>query len=293
MERHDPLRCRESLVALRARWHAELAARRERDALAKLGAALSAAGPPRSSAGERLHDAHVTAERLDERVDGLRTALAASLQEDQADYADASSWLRPVVVLRGIATRLLVRDRLGRALKARVAAWRALGGAALDEGVAAPTSAAPAAAAALEARARSARATAALDSHLAALRGARVPVIACHVGREAIAFGKPFLREVRGRLLPRVPALAGLAVGWWIASTFTDSRLSATLHALGIGSGPRRVVSTQHLRAMEFWLPIAAAALCSYASGRIAALVRSRYAPATDEQAPEPPRRVV
>jgi hypothetical protein len=31
---------------------------------------------------------------------------------------------------------------------------------------------------------------------------------------------------------------------------------------------------------MEFWLPIAAAAICSYASGRIAALVRSRYAPA-------------
>ncbi len=86
-------------------------------------------------------------------------------------------------------------------------------------------------------------------------------------------------QEVRGRLFPRVPALAGLGVGWWIAKTFTDSRFSATLHSLGIGSGPRRVVSSERLHAMEFWLPILAAAICSYATGRIAALLRSRYDP--------------
>ena len=77
-------------------------------------------------------------------------------------------------------------------------------------------------------------------------------------------------------------------MGWWIASTFTDSRLGATLHALGIGSGARRVVTTKQLHAMEFWLPIVAAAICSYASSRVAAVVRSRYAPAPLQEASSP-----
>ncbi len=114
-----------------------------------------------------------------------------------------------------------------------------------------------------------------------ALAAAAVPVIAGHAAREVTALARPFVDEVRTRALPRLPALAGLAAGWWIARTYTDSRFSATLHALGIGSGPRRVVSTERLHAMQFWLPVVAAAVCSYASGRIAALVRARYAPAT------------
>ena len=275
----DPVRWRAWIATLRARWNAHVASRLERDALEKLGAALAAAGEADRAVGERVRAAAVDVAYRDAHLEALRMRAAASLQEDRTDYAEASSWMRPLVIFRGIATRSLVRDCIRRARKERAVACRALGGAALDEGI----SAVPVGTwfiAATEARARTAVAIATLDAHLAGLRGGPMSMIAGHAVREAVALGKPLVHEVRGRLFPRVPALAGLAVGWWIARTFTDSRFSATLHALGIGSGARHVVSTQQLRAMEFWLPVAAAAICSYASGRLAALVRSRYAPA-------------
>ena len=61
------------------------------------------------------------------------------------------------------------------------------------------------------------------------------------------------------------------------SQTFTDSEFSATLHSWGFGSGPRHAVRGETLKAMQFWLPLLAAAICSYAGSRLAAAVRTRY----------------
>jgi hypothetical protein len=43
--------------------------------------------------------------------------------------------------------------------------------------------------------------------------------------------GRSVLIQLRSHLLPTAPAIAGLAVGWWIANTYTDSHLrSVTRH---------------------------------------------------------------
>jgi hypothetical protein len=63
-------------------------------------------------------------------------------------------------------------------------------------------------------------------------------------------------------------------VGWWIANTYTDSRWKSLARSLGIGSGGTHVVSGETYRAMSFWLPLLAAAVCAYLGDRIAAAWR-------------------
>lgn len=265
---------------LRSWCERHVAARRERRALAALGAALARAGPEAAPACGTVQAALGDVARRDGALAGLRAALTASLEEDRRDYADASAWLCPLVIVRGMTTRLLVRERMRRERRALRGAHVVLASVALDDGGGRLAGAGPVATTAIAARARRVAAERGADDQRAIVNATRAATVARCAAREAAALGRPLVGEVRARLVPRVPALAGLAVGWWIASTFTDSRWGAMLHRLGIGSGPRRVVSTRQLHAMEFWLPVLAAALCSYAGSRIAALVRSRYAPA-------------
>jgi hypothetical protein len=75
-----------------------------------------------------------------------------------------------------------------------------------------------------------------------------------------------------------------MGAGWWIANTFTDSSFSATLHSFGIGDGPRHAVTTEQYQLMHFWLPIVAAAACSYLGSRLGALIRARYQPGAAAQ---------
>jgi hypothetical protein len=96
---------------------------------------------------------------------------------------------------------------------------------------------------------------------------------------EISALGAAFVRVLRSQFVPRLPALAALGAGWWVAATFTDSQLLATLHSWGIGQGPRWAVSTETFETMRFWFPIAAAAVCSYLGNRFGARLRARYAP--------------
>jgi hypothetical protein len=271
-------RWRASLAAFRARLEARHALREEQTALLRLGEALAGARP---QGGDGLRDALDEVAGHDSAVMAGQDAVSATLREDRADYAMVSPWIRPLVIARGVAARCVLRERLRQIRNKRAAACRRLGAAALEQSVAIPGEAATSGVAARDARVRAATASGRAEALLAPFGGSVLPRPVFCVGREAAAFSKPLAREVRGQLLPRVPALAGLAVGWWLASTFTDSRFSATLHSLGIGSGPRRVMSGGTLRALSFWLPILAAALCSYAGSRLGALVRARYAPGT------------
>lgn len=273
----------DAVAERRAGWRAR---REERRALLRLGEAIAGAGAHPCEA-LRAPLAEVAAH--DAGIGLLHGQLDASRERDRADYAPASFWARPLVVVRGLAERGVLRDRLWRARRERAGACARLGAAAFE---ASAEATGPAALHAEAARAARARARAAAEREallLQATGGAVLPPAAQVAGREAMTFGRFLALELRGRVLPRAPALAGLVAGWWVASTFTDSQLTGLLHRLGIGSGPRRVVSSETYKAMSFWLPITAAALCSYASTRLAAWVRARYAPAPPPGVARPP----
>jgi len=89
-------------------------------------------------------------------------------------------------------------------------------------------------------------------------------------GQEGRALGAAVLQQLRGALLPRASALAGLAAGWWVASTYTDSHLRSVMNTVGLGRGGTHVVSGTTYKAMNFWLPILAAAICAYLGERLA-----------------------
>ena len=42
--------------------------------------------------------------------------------------------------------------------------------------------------------------------------------------RETRGLAGALWNQLRSHLFPKAPALAGMAVGWWIANTYTDSR---------------------------------------------------------------------
>lgn len=239
------------------RWEALQARRDERRALLLLGETL----PPTADVAA-LDDRHQTFEGM----------LAVSMARDRADFSAVGQWARPLVVLRGLLDRAVLRALLRRTAVDREAAWVRAGEASLD-----------AAQGVLAESARQARALAReADARLAPL-----PLVA----REAHHFSRYVFLEARGMLLPRIPALVGLMVGFWIAQTFTDSQFTATLHAWGIGSGPRHAVRGETLRVLNFALPLFAAAISSYAGSRLAALVKARYAPAPNPVAAREPLR--
>jgi hypothetical protein len=132
-------------------------------------------------------------------------------------------------------------------------------------------------AAVLEARARRDAAGADEARLLEPLGGRLLPTPVAWLAAEARAFGSALLREGRSQLVPRIPALVGLAAGAWVARTFTESGFLATLHSWGIGSGPRVAVSHGTYRLLAWGLPLLAAATFSYASSRVAGRVRARY----------------
>jgi hypothetical protein len=233
---------------VRQRWVVFGARKRERRALEKLGESL-----PK---GARIA-------ALDEALCAIEAQVASSLRRDRDEYAEVGAWARPLVIVRGLLDRVLLRERARRCRASRREAYLRLGQESLHDAQGSVADAARAA-------------SAACASAAAQLAPLPLPV------REAGHVTRHVLRELRGQILLRVPALAGLAVGWWIGQTFTDSELSATLHGWGIGSGPRHAVGGETLRAMRFWLPLLAAGLSSYAGFRLGALVKSRYSPAED-----------
>ena len=87
---------------------------------------------------------------------------------------------------------------------------------------------------------------------------------------EALGFGRALWQQLRAHLVPKTPAVVGMVVGWWIVNTYTDSHLRSVLRSVGIGSGGTHVVSGSTYRAMQFWLPLLAAALCAYLGERLA-----------------------
>jgi hypothetical protein len=260
-------------VSWKLDWKIGRARRSERVALRILGGALAG-----SAAVGRLVDEVRSRGHAEEH---LQTAMRASIEEDRADFATASARARPFVVLRGIAARAVLRDRVRAARRARDEARERLARAAVDgsANVSRESFVADALVRAREARARLSALVTERAALLAPFGGSAWPDWMHGASRELSALGAAFGRVLRNQFVPRLPALAALAAGWWVAATFTDSQLVATLHSWGIGHGPSWAVSTESFEAMRFWFPIAAAAVCSYLGNRFGARLRARYAP--------------
>ncbi len=250
--------------------------RRERATLRRLGAEVARAGADGSDALAPLLAAIAEGER---RAAALLAEARSSLDADRADLRQVAGWVKPVVVLRGLCTRLVLRHRRSTACRELRPRLEALG----ELVAAAPASA--------TARATPMGEVVALREQLSAIArererwsapygGSAIPPWTTHAIRETTMFGGAVLTQLRSHLLPKAPAIAGLCVGWWIANTYTDSHLRSALRSVGIGSGGTRVVSSSTYEAMTFWLPLLAAALCAYLGERIAGYYRGRTDPA-------------
>jgi hypothetical protein len=179
----------------------------------------------------------------------LERDCARSQEADRADRRDVDPWVLPLVELRGLVTRAVLRHRIARGHRGLRGRYEALG--------------------------RTALSSSAPPEPVVGAPIARQPApLKARAGTEAVRFGRAFWGQLRPAILPRAPTLAGLAVGWWIAQTYTDSRWKSLARSIGLGSGGTTVVSAETYRAMRFWLPLFAAAVCAYLGDRLAAAWR-------------------
>ncbi len=248
------------------------ARRQELKALLRLGQAAAASGPGDVDLA-RLYTEIRTGEQ---KLDRLRSAMANSLEADTRDYVASARWIRPVVVLRGICSRVILRHQMVSGQRALAAPEAAIGDAVANrpaafvrhpDEVKAVADARAMLRAVLEERKR----------RLEPFGGSALPSWFPHLGRESSVFGRALWLQLRPTILPRGSALVGLLVGWWLANTYTDSHFRSALHSLGIGSGGKRVVSGDTYQAMTFWLPMLAAAVFAYLADRAHYLVQRRY----------------
>jgi hypothetical protein len=266
----------------------QLTVRKARAAEARALAAIGTA----SGVGARSEDpdvaaALVEAARLRVEIGRLAGAEETSLEQDRADYQRVGAWLRPVVVARGLLDRAVLRGRARRLrgelrpVLQRVGAG-AVAGLLRDER-GAPRPAPREQAVVVEEHRRSLeRATADRAALLEPFGGQALPGWAHAAGAETASLGVTIAKELRGKAVPRLPGLAGLAAGWWVAQSYTTSRWAAFGDALGVRRGGPRVVSAETYERLEFWLPLLAAATCAWASARVAKLVEQRYGTKAD-----------
>ena len=232
--------------------------RRERLTLRRLGAEVASSG---AAGGEALVPLLAGIAEGERRAAALLAEGLASLEADRADLREVAGWMKPVVVVRGVCTRMVLRHRRSierRALRPRL---EALGE--LVSGSPASEVAALREQLAITASER--------ERWGAPYGGSALPTWAPQAARETVGFGRAVLMQLRSQVLPKAPALVGLAVGWWVANTYTDSHFRSALRSIGIGSGGTRVVSSSTYETMSFWLPLLAAALCAYLGERIGA----------------------
>jgi hypothetical protein len=243
--------------------------RQEREALGRLGHAVAAAPEGRESEDVARLVAELAADR--QRLDGFSAQAAASLEADRTDLRAVAPWMRPAVIVRGVSARAVLRHRRALAARALGPRYEALGTLVVNGR---PREGADVHAA----RASLARLRLERERRLASFGQTAHPAWARQAAVESGGLARAMLGQLRAALLPKAPALAGMAVGWWIANTYTDSHFRSALRSVGIGSGGTHVVSASTFKAMSFWLPLLAAAVCAYLGERIVRTYRARRA---------------
>lgn len=239
------LRARASAAVQAARQEFQMrrAERREHDALACAGELIATSElSPTNSASQALL---VETQRRRLELEGHCAAVTHSLEADRADYVAVAPWMRPLVILRGLCARAVLHHRMTRGRRELRSLHQRLG-------------------------------AAERTGPLGPVDGGTLPPWLRWISEEARAFRRALVKQLEGQLFPRASALAGLAAGWWVAHTFTDSRPRSLLRSIGIGHGGTHVVSGATYRVLSFWLPILVAALSAYLGDRIARRVRRR-----------------
>ena len=263
------------------RGEARLARYHERKTLDQLGAQL-----PQTLEGtdDEARAAVAHAQAIDAALAAHDLACQTSWTNDRRDYAQASRWAQSAVIGRGILERTVQRSLARRRQKERRGVLQQLAALAVAGRVVGEPGQGPlvpsqlgAELAELRTDARAADQTRA--TLLAPYGGQALPGWMHAIGREFLVLVAIVVAELRGKLLPRLPALGGLAAGWWITHTFTDSHVDATLSHLGLRHGGSRVVSSERLQQMSFWLPLLVGGTCSYLSARFSSFIQQRYAP--------------
>jgi hypothetical protein len=274
------------LHALQARLHAarlELDGRwlrlQEQAALRRLGEEI-AAGPARGGSPE-LTGMLSEIESARRELEALAAERRASIDADRVDLARVAPWIRPAVVARGMCARLVLRHRSSAVRRGLRPRYEALGD------LASPGGMGTAHREIADVRNGLERVRAERERRLAPLGGRALPAWTARAGAEAGGLGRAIVGQLRSHLLPKAPALAGLVVGWWIANTYTDSHVRSIMRSVGIGSGGTRVVSGSTYKAMGFWMPLLAAALCAYLGERIAGYYGRRASAGTEDAARE------
>ena len=238
--------------------------RQERTALRRLGEAV-AAGPEGREPGEVASlAAELAADRR--RLDRFAAEAADSVEADRADLRAVAGWMRPVVIARGVCARAVIRHRA----EGLVPRPQCAPGAARVAGDSDHVHAA---------RASLVRMRLERERRLASFGETAHPAWARQAAVESAGLAQALLVQLRAALLPKAPALAGMAVGWWIANTYTDSHVRSALRSVGIGSGGTHVVSGSTFKMMSFWLPLVAAAVCAYLGERTVRYYRAGRAP--------------
>ncbi len=268
------------VATARLEFQLKRAQQREREALARAGESFAATQHLPADAAAQPLLAEIGRLRL--ALDAHAATGARSLEDDRADFVSVARWMRPLVVLRGLCARAVLRHHVTRCLRDLRPLHERLGAIALaqpGDGAAAPRVSGTLVDAVRDAQAEHEMAVAERTRRLAPFGGRALPGWLGGVAGESKAFGRALMKQLRGQLLPRASGLAGLAAGWWVARTYTDSRPRALLRSIGIGKGGTHVVSGDTYQAMSFWLPILAAATCAYLGDRIARRVRQHYRP--------------
>jgi hypothetical protein len=237
---------------LRLRLDARVADRRQANAFRRAGREL--ANSQASADDDRLLPFFNALSRHHARLDLLAMELAKSHANERVECDAVTPWLRPLVLLRGLGDRALLHQQMRRCRREMGVCHEALGRAA----------------------GTTSRDGAALGS-TPVRDGDGSPEWTSVLAREGREFGIALWQQLRGKLLPRASALAGLAAGWWVASTYTDSHLRSIMNTVGIGKGGTHVVSGSTYKAMSFWLPILAAAICAYLGDRVARAIKHRH----------------
>jgi hypothetical protein len=84
--------------------------------------------------------------------------------------------------------------------------------------------------------------------------------------------GEELVERLRAWVTPRAPALVTAALGWWIASRYTESHLKAIMKSLGMSlkpSGAHLVSASADRMLIEYGVPLIAAVLCAKVASRV------------------------
>jgi hypothetical protein len=251
----------------------------EKKILAESGEKLSAAG---DSPAANHPDTRELCERVRAAAAQLATlddALKQSLENDRCDFAMASQLMRWIVITRGISDRWILRDRMRHHRREHAELSYNLGRVAFDGSHETLCGALPGEIrkGVETARAEAEAARAERENLLAPWHGEPLPPFLATAAGELCTFLRHLWKQLSSKLFMRAPALAALVAGWWIAHHYTTSTIETIRHSLGLGG--RKPIDAETLRRMSFWIPIVAAAFCSWICAFIASRIQRIYAP--------------